>query len=161
MDIRATNRFDPGSQIMIILHVITGLGDGGAEAGTYFLDKKGLILSRAKVRVNNKLLGCSFDFKEVLNGVRYVSGKAISSRHFEPMGTKTVQILLEGDYNGILQPDIHYLAVKKDLSNFKEKVAEFNDPCRQNEITNLAFEYAMDCHTYRRRVDRFIRTIFG
>ena len=36
--------------------------------------------------------------------VPYVSGKSISSRHFEPIGTKTCQLLLGGHYDGILHP---------------------------------------------------------
>lgn len=137
-------------------------GTIGAEAGSYFLDRNGLILSRAKMACSQYNLKTEniFDCKDMLEGIQYTSGKAISSRHFEPMGTKTAQILLEGEYNGILKPDIHYFAVKSDLSNLKEKVAEFNDLSRQNEVANIAFDYVMDCHTYGRRITKFIKTIF-
>jgi hypothetical protein len=135
------------------------IGTIGAEAGTYYLDKDGYILKMAKkiFSKNNKEPESLLKFHDVLKQVNYVSGKAISSRHFEPIGTKTVQLLIEGEYNGILKPDVHYLPVKKDYSNFFEKMSELNDPYRQTEISNCAFEYAMDCHTYHHRVNKFIQ----
>lgn len=132
-------------------------GTIGAEAGTYFLDKGGLLISRAKraSSVNRDAKG------NADHTIPFVNGKAISSRHFEPLGTKTVQLLLEGDYNGILQPDVHYLSVKKDFSNLSDKIAEFNDPARQAEIANVSYEYAMDCHTYDIRVAKLIKAVLG
>ena len=46
--------------------------------------------------------------------------KCISSRNFDAIGTKTAQILLEGKYNNLLKPNIHYFSLKKDYSNFDE-----------------------------------------
>lgn len=135
-------------------------GTIGAEAGTYYLDKLGNIVSRAKLASLGKL-----DLAETISdrdgSIPFVSGKAISSRHFEAIGTKTVQLLLEGDYNGILKPGLHYLAVKKDLSNLREKLDEFDDLLRQEELANLSYEYAMDCHTYDIRVSEFISAVLG
>ena len=37
--------------------------------------------------------------------------KCISSRNFDAIGTKTPQILLEGRYNDILKPHVHYKSV--------------------------------------------------
>lgn len=45
---------------------------------------------------------------------------AISPRHLEATATRTAQILVEGDYNGILTPGQHYLALRPDLSNLDE-----------------------------------------
>jgi hypothetical protein len=136
-------------------------GTIGAEAGTYFLDKQGAILKSAKRAYSGEGIGVENWFEEILlkNKLIYVSGKAISSRHFEPMGTKTVQILLKGSYNDILIPDVHYFAVDKDLGNFEEKMLEFKDPYRWAEISNCAYEYAMDCHTYAHRLRDFVRSI--
>jgi hypothetical protein len=136
-------------------------GTIGAEAGTYYLDRKGSIVKAAKKHALQKRNGSDeiFDVTALLDGVEYVSGKAISSRHFEPMGTKTVQILLEGNYNGILEPGLHYLAVRKDMSNFPDKILEFSDPCRRAEIADGAYEYAMQSHTYAHRVQKFIEVV--
>ena len=45
---------------------------------------------------------------------------AISPRHLEACATRTCQILLEGEYNGLLQPGVHYLEIKRDFSNLNE-----------------------------------------
>jgi spore maturation protein CgeB len=137
-------------------------GTIGAEAGTYYLDREGEILRFAK----NLSLSKCFSKQKVMEFIktrefRYVNGKAVSSRHFEPIGTKTVQILLEGFYNGILQPDVHYLSVKRDLSNLSEKIREFDDPQRRNEIANITYEYVMDCHTYAHRIAHFKSKVLG
>ncbi len=85
-----------------------------------------------------------------------VSGKAISSRHFEPMGTKTCQFLLEGDYNGILRPEEHYVAVRRDLSDVDEAARRFRDDGDRQEIADRAYEYALSEHTYAHRVESIL-----
>jgi spore maturation protein CgeB len=98
-------------------------------------------------------------FSEI--NIEHRSGKAISSRHFEPIGTKTCQVLLEGSYNGILSPDVHYLSVKNDLSNLDEKIREGLDPERRKEIVENAYHFVFEHHTYKRRIETLINSIFG
>lgn len=43
--------------------------------------------------------------------------RALSPRHLEAAATRTVQVLVEGDYNGILQADVHYIPVREDFSD--------------------------------------------
>lgn len=45
---------------------------------------------------------------------------ALSPRHFECAITKTCQILVEGDYQGIFIAGRHYIELKKDFSNLRE-----------------------------------------
>ncbi len=135
----------------------------GAESGTYYLNEKGGLLNRARHYNLHENQGASFEevydrfYKDV---PRSVSGKSISSRHFEPIGTKTCQILLEGEYNGILKAGEHYIAVKRDLCNLDEAVREFKDEGRRIEITERAYDYVMSSHTYERRVAGMLSVIF-
>ena len=46
--------------------------------------------------------------------------RAISPRHLEACATRTCQILVEGDYNGVLEPGRHYLPLRADLGNLDE-----------------------------------------
>jgi hypothetical protein len=46
----------------------------------------------------------------------------VSPRIFEMAASCTVMILYEGSYSNIIQPNIHYLPLKKDLSNLPEIV---------------------------------------
>jgi hypothetical protein len=134
----------------------------GAESGSYYLDRRGQIIAQAKAYLQTHL---EATFDEVFNRffqssqVEYVSGKCISSRHFEPIGTKTCQILLEGDYNGILKADEHYICVKKNLSNVDDAVRQFKDESYRNEMVKRTYEYVMDQHTYRHRIKALLKAV--
>lgn len=82
-----------------------------------------------------------------------VYSKAISSRHFDAIGTKTCQIMLEGRYNDILKAGEHFIALKHDFSNITEVMIRFLDSTCHQVMVDRAYEYIMDQHTYRHRVD--------
>lgn len=134
----------------------------GGESGTSYLDRQGRLIMEAKQFL---LEHPQATFSEVFNRffasprIPFVSGKCISSRHFEPIGTKTCQILLEGDYNGILQPDEHYISVKKNMSNINDAISQFKDDGRRMEITERAYAYVMEGHTYDHRIRAFVEAV--
>lgn len=139
-------------------------GTIGAEAGTYFLDRDGELLEKAqKLCHEDPKLNMSEIFSKLFDNTdtQFVNGKAISSRHFEPIGTKTCQILLEGNYNGILKANEHYISVKKDYSNFDEALDIYSDPIKRNQITESAFEYVISNHTYEIRTENILNQIFN
>jgi hypothetical protein len=82
-----------------------------------------------------------------------VHSKAISSRHFEAAGTKTCQIMLEGKYNDILKPDEHFISLKHDLSNIDDVMKRFGDAAYRKVMVDRTYEYIMDQHTYRHRMN--------
>ncbi|CAA7620709.1 glycosyltransferase [Magnetospirillum sp. SS-4] len=131
----------------------------GAEAGSYYLNDDCRLLEQA--RQYSVRQGAQVRFDDVFerffkNAPRLLSGKAISSRHFEPIGTRTCQILLEGGYNGILEPEIHYIAVKKDLSDVHAAIERFRDATYRARITDQAYDHVMSGHTYAHRVNAVI-----
>jgi hypothetical protein len=134
----------------------------GGESGTYYLDRRGELIAKAKNYMKSHP-DASFDeiFRLffALPPTHYVSGKCISSRHFEPIGTKTCQILLEGDYNGILKADEHYISIKKDLSNADDAVMRFKDHDYRMAMVNRAYEYILHEHTYAHRVQAFLQAV--
>ena len=126
----------------------------GAEAGTRFLERDDRT-ARGVAEYLARSPGASFEeirarFFDDYRGA--VSGKAISSRHFEAIGTRTCQLLLEGEYNGVLEADVHYLSVKRDFSNVREVVDRFKNPTERQRLTEAAFAHVMENHTYDRRV---------
>lgn len=137
-------------------------GTIGAEAGTKYLDINGELMSIAQ-KFCQKNPKSTFEdlISEVFNRnkLKYVSGKAISSRHIEPIGTKTCQILLEGDYNGILKKNEHYISVKKDYSNLQEALGKFLDPKIRSEIIENSYEYVLSNHTYDSRIKTILNNI--
>lgn len=64
---------------------------------------------------------------------------AISPRHLEACLTRTAQILVEGEYNGILKPRIHYIPLKKDFSNLEEVLELINDETMRRDMVERAF----------------------
>ena len=129
-------------------------GTIGAESGTYYLEKTDETQKKVEAylsrypRVTFEEIYDRF-FKDYSNPV---NGKAISSRHFEPIGTKTCQILLEGRYNDILKPDVHYISLNKDYSNIDSVMDKFGDENFTSKMSDKAHEYVMDGHTYDHRI---------
>lgn len=133
----------------------------GAESGTYYLDRDGRTLRNARAYLSRHPDASFADvyaacFRDALG---YVSGKAVSSRHFEPVGTKTCQLLVEGHYNGILEPGRHYISVKRDLSNVTDAIRQFQDIGHRAGIVEQAYEHVRSAHTYAHRVRSLIGTI--
>jgi hypothetical protein len=62
----------------------------------------------------------------------------ISPRCFESAALRTLMVLYEGEYSGILKPWQHYVPLKKDHSNMAEVVAVLRDANRMEEIAQRA-----------------------
>lgn len=63
---------------------------------------------------------------------------AVSPRHLEACATRTCQVLIRGDYNGVLVADRHYLPVEPDFSNLDEVLEEMRRDERRAEIVEAA-----------------------
>ena len=88
---------------------------------------------------------------------------AISPRHLEACATRTAQILVEGDYAGILQPGVHYTALRRDLSNLDE-VLDARGVRRRLPPARLSQQAYTDVvasgeYTYRRLVEQVEREL--
>lgn len=81
--------------------------------------------------------------------------RIISGRNVEAAGTKTVQLLFEGDYDGYFRPDEHYIALKKDFSNADEAIAKFKDASFRTRIAESAYAVVRQELTYDRLLNRF------
>lgn len=131
------------------------------EAGTSFLERDDH--TRNSVNTYRKMKPtASFDeiyqrfFAEYQNPI---SGKCISSRHFEAIGCKTCQIMFPGRYNDILEGGQHYIELKRDLSNIDEVFEKFRDDQYRNDLIDRAYEYIQSRHTYKHRIDDFLKEI--
>ena len=135
----------------------------GAESGSYYLQPNGEALACAKSYVRRRP-DASFDdvHRECFaRTAPALNGKAVSSRHFEPIGTKTCQVLIEGAYNGILKADTHYIAVKRDLSNIEDAISRLKDVEYRTRIVEAAYAHVLTAHTYDHRVARLVDSVFS
>jgi hypothetical protein len=130
----------------------------GAESGTYYLQRKGALLAEAKAWCNANP-GAQFDEVETRffqDRAGAPSGKTISSRHFEPIGTRTCQVLVEGAYAGMLEPNLHYIPVRKDFADLPDALRRAASDGERGEIVDRAWEHVMSGHTYAHRVNAVI-----
>lgn len=79
----------------------------------------------------------------------------ITPRHLEAAATRTCQILVEGDYNGVLQAGVHYHPVKRDFSNVAEVLAAVKCDVERAALTERTYQdvVASGKYTYRAFVD--------
>lgn len=86
---------------------------------------------------------------------------ALSPRHLEACAAKTCQILVEGDYNGILKPGVHYVELKKDFGNIGEVLdIVCQDSLRAEMIQNAYLDVVSSGkYSYRSFVEFIFRVI--
>lgn len=131
----------------------------GVEAGVSVFDLDDTARSRT-AQLLSKEPGLSFD--EVERRVLHeyegkIPYRTVSPRHFEAAAFRVVQILYEGQYSGVLEPDVHYLALAKDYSNFDDVMARFADPEIRQAMTERAYHdlIASGQYSYRAFIDDF------
>jgi hypothetical protein len=112
------------------------------ESGASVIDFEGRIGPR--VETFEKLLGKRGKYDLVRE--RFFVGQEdrfdlsqISARVFEAIAIRTLLIMYEGGYSGVLTPWVHYLPLKKDHSNMAEIVEALRDDIRVGEIIANAF----------------------
>jgi hypothetical protein len=94
----------------------------GVEGGASVLDRDGSILACTE-RVAAERPGAVFEELEAAcfpGEDGKLDLRALSPRHLEACATRTAQILVEGDYNGVLSEGRHYLPLKRDFSNLDD-----------------------------------------
>ncbi len=125
----------------------------GCESGSSILDPYGEI--KKKVQEYLKIYPDA-DFKSVEAACfpgedrKYIFN-AISPRIFETAIARSCQILLEGDYSGIVKPDVHYIPLKEDFSNISEVAEKMKDTENIKKIINNCYEELISSgkYTYR------------
>jgi hypothetical protein len=99
------------------------------------LKKKNLNLSKKEVSLLEKNLS-------------KINLKALSPKHLEACITKTCQVLVEGSYNNILKPWIHYIPLSRDYSNLKKVMKLVSDEKIIKKITDRAYNDIVQSRNY-------------
>jgi len=124
----------------------------GCESGSSVLDRRGEI--RARIQ-NLLVVNPQASYQEVARqmpaGWDDYRFFAISPRHFEAIITRTCQVLIEGSYDGILEPHKHYIPLKRDFSNLDEVLEKIRDDTCIGAITEQAYQdiYLSGKYSYR------------
>jgi hypothetical protein len=113
----------------------------GCESGSSVLDRRGEVRAAIQDLLRDDP---ARTFEEV--DARMPAGWddhaffALSPRHFEAVVTKTPQVLVEGAYDGVLEPNRHYLPVARDLSDLDDVLEKVKDTDRLAEIAECAYD---------------------
>ncbi|MCA9808420.1 MAG: hypothetical protein KC476_10740 [Cyanobacteria bacterium HKST-UBA06] len=81
----------------------------------------------------------------------------ISPRHFEACMCQTAQLLVKGDYSGVLEPWRHYVPIEPDYSNLDEVLATLSEPARLQTMVESA--YADVVQSGRYSYEQFVRQL--
>jgi hypothetical protein len=132
----------------------------GVEGGASILDKYGYFRRAADLYLETHP-GAEYAEIEVacFPGQDGTLGlKAISPRHLEACATRTCQILIEGNYNEILQPGKHYIELKQDFSNLDQVLETLKDENLRWKIVEQAYQDIVQSGLYTYR--NFVSSIF-
>jgi ketosteroid isomerase-like protein len=129
----------------------------GVEGGASVLDRDGSILACTE-RVAAERPSATFEEIEAAcfpGEDGRLDLRALSPRHLEACATRTAQILVEGDYNGVLTEGRHYIALKRDFSNLDEVLDDVANEHTRDLIAAGAYSQvvAPGRWTYRRLVE--------
>jgi hypothetical protein len=129
----------------------------GVEAGVSVFDLDGTVHEEvATLLAREPNLGIDAISRRVLarheNRIHY---RTISPRVFEAAALRVAQILFEGEYQGILQPGVHYIPLRKDFSNLDEVLATLADDTAIERMTGRAYDDLVASGRYS--YQRFIR----
>jgi hypothetical protein len=121
--------------------LMSGRAVVGCESGSSVLDRRGEIRRRSRelLALDPTMPFEEFD-RHMPAGWDSWAFFAVSPRHFEAVLTRTCQILVEGDYGGILEPNRHYLPVRRDLADLDAVLERLHDRQLVQDITACAYE---------------------
>jgi hypothetical protein len=96
----------------------------GSESGASAIDRRGELVAAERGMPDASF--ADFDAAMPAGWDGELPG-SIGPRHLEAAAARTCQVLVEGDYDGVLEPEVHYLPVLADGSNATEVVERLAD----------------------------------
>lgn len=100
----------------------------GTESGAGAIDGRGDIARReAEMRRENPDLTFASFAATMPDGWDGLPLFTIGPRHLEAAAAKTCQVLIEGDYDGVLEAEVHYIPVDEELVRLPEAMERIQD----------------------------------
>jgi len=137
----------------------------GTESGSNVFDFDGSLQQRIS-ELEAREPGIGFD--EIAERVLQphegrVRMNRISPKIFEAIRLRTALLLVEGEYSGVVKPDVHFIPIRKDFSNLSEVFRKLEDRESVAAMTERAYRDVVTSgdYSYQRfvaAVDEDIRT---
>ena len=109
----------------------------GTESGANIFDDDGSLKKLALEHTDMPFADFAKMFLENRDGE--VRMNQVSPKIFESIRLRTALILFEGEYSGVVQPNLHYIPLKKDYSNFSDVIKKVNDNLFLEGLTSRAY----------------------
>lgn len=121
----------------------------GCESGSSVLDRRGEVQARIRAWLDAEP-GLSFSdvSRRLPSGWDDYRFFALGPRHLEAIVTRTCQVLIEGDYDGVLQANRHYLPIRRDLGNLDEVLHMIKDHALLEATAARAYEEIYESRKY-------------
>ena len=131
----------------------------GTESGSNVFDEYGTIKRNIECALeeNPFLTYGEIHAKYIGTEEGRIKTNQISPRIFEAIILRTALILFEGTYSGVVQPEKHFIPLKKDFSNVDEVITKVRDERYLETLTERAYTdiVASGNYSYKKFVDDF------
>jgi glycosyltransferase involved in cell wall biosynthesis len=132
----------------------------GTESGSNVFDFDGQISHKIKRALNKNP---ALTYEEIFaTYLKKHEGKIImnqiSPKIFEAIALRTALILFEGSYSNVVQPNIHYIPLKKDFSNVDDVLAKLADCKYIDRMTEQSYQDIVQSGLYSYR--HFVQNVF-
>lgn len=125
----------------------------GVEGGASILDRDGSLKDRTRSFQRAQPDATFADIEQAcfpgMDGS--LDLRAISPRHLEACATRTCQVLIDGDYNGVLRPGVHYVPLRADFSNLDDVIELMKSENVRQSIAERARRDIVDSGRYSYR----------
>jgi hypothetical protein len=158
----STNPADTLTGRAWIHFLASGRATVGAESGSSVLDRRGEVRSAVE-RLLRTDPALSFDevSSRLPAGWDDYSFAAIGPRHLEAVVTRTPQLLVEGGYDGVLEPERHYLPIAHDLHDLEATLERAQDTALMQRLADTAYADIVESgrYSYESFAERVLRRI--
>jgi hypothetical protein len=91
---------------------------------------------------------------------------ALSPRLFEAIALKTPLVMFPGWYNGVVEPERHYISLEKDFSNFADVAKKLKDDAYLQALADRAYDEIVaskkyDARAFAAHVDQVVEETVG
>lgn len=129
----------------------------GTESGSNVFDYTGEV-AKAVTREKTKQPGITFAEMHQKVVHKYegpVQMNQVSPKIFEAIRLRTALVLFDGEYSGVVQPDVHFIPLRKDYSNIDEVFGKLDDLDYLARLTDRAYRDVIESglYSYRRFVE--------
>lgn len=110
----------------------------GTESGSNVFDDDGSLVKLA--RANPDMPYAEFREKYLQGREGPIHMNQISPKIFEAIELRVALVLFDGEYSGVVQPELHYIPLRKDFSNLEEVLDKLEDLAFVEQMTERAYE---------------------